>query len=93
MHWVVYDIPPGSGGLSEGIRDLPGRAGLNDWKRRGYGGPCPPVGRHRYFHKLYALDRELGDLGAGAGKAEVEKATAGHVLGHAELVGTYQKSG
>ncbi len=71
---------------------LPGEArfGLNDWKRAAYGGPCPPIGRHRYFHKLYALDVALDDLGAPT-KAELEKAIEGHVLARAELVGTYRK--
>jgi hypothetical protein len=64
--------------------------GLNDWKRPAYGGPCPPVGRHRYFHKLYALDVMLPDL-AQATKAKVEGAMKGHVLAEAQLVGTYQK--
>ena len=66
------------------------KGGLNDWKRAGYGGPCPPVGRHRYFHKLYALDLMLPDLHLPT-KAEVEKAMAGHILDSAELVGTYQR--
>ena len=94
VHWVLYDLPPGTGMLAEGV--APGalpkgtRQGLNDWKRTGYGGPCPPIGRHRYFFKLYALDTLLGDLGR-AGKAEVEAAMRGHVMGHAELVGTYER--
>jgi Raf kinase inhibitor-like YbhB/YbcL family protein len=93
VHWVLYDLPPDVPGLPEAVRELPAgtRQGLNDWKRPGYGGPCPPIGRHRYFFKLYALDRPLGDLGARAGKAEVVAAMAGHVLDEAELVGTYQK--
>jgi hypothetical protein len=66
------------------------REGLNDWKRTGYGGPCPPIGRHRYFHKLYALDTVLPDLGRPI-KSQVEKAMEGHVLARAELVGTYQR--
>ena len=94
VHWVLYDIPASATGLPEDVAasDLPPgtRPGRNDWKRTGYGGPCPPVGRHRYFHKLYALDTELGDLGA-AGKAEVERAMRGHVLAEAQLVGTYEK--
>jgi hypothetical protein len=65
-------------------------SGRNDWKRSGYGGPCPPIGRHRYFHKLYALDRTLS-LTAQATKAEVEAAMRGHVLATAELIGTYEK--
>ncbi|MDH4351841.1 MAG: YbhB/YbcL family Raf kinase inhibitor-like protein, partial [Gemmatimonadota bacterium] len=68
------------------------REGLNDWKRTGYGGPCPPIGRHRYFHKLYALDKVLPDLGA-ATKAVLETAMAGHILEQAELMGTYIKKG
>lgn len=94
VHWVLYDIPVDADGLAEDTarRGLPGgtREGLNDWKRIGYGGPCPPVGRHRYFHKLYALDVLIGELDA-PNKAAVEAAMAGHVLGQAELVGTYQK--
>jgi phosphatidylethanolamine-binding protein (PEBP) family uncharacterized protein len=72
--------------------DLPKgtREGLNDWKRTGYGAPCPPVGRHRYLHKLYALDVTLGDLGRPT-KARLETAMQGHVLAQAELVGTYQR--
>jgi Raf kinase inhibitor-like YbhB/YbcL family protein len=93
VHWVVYDIPSSVSSLAEGVEErLPegARIGVNDWKRPDYGGPCPPIGRHRYFHKLYALDTELGDLGE-ATKADVEKAMKGHVLGTAELMGTYQK--
>jgi Raf kinase inhibitor-like YbhB/YbcL family protein len=66
--------------------------GLNDWKRTGYGGPCPPIGRHRYFHKLYALDTVLPDLGRPT-KTQLEKSMQGHVLAQAELVGTYEKKG
>ena len=95
VHWVLYDIPVAMTALAEGVAPdaLPAgtRQGTNDWKRTGYGGPCPPVGRHRYFHKLYALDIVLPDLGA-ATKAQVEQAMRGHVLGTAELIGTYQKS-
>lgn len=94
VHWVLYDVPPAATGLAEGARQLPPgtREGLNDWKRTGYGGPCPPIGRHRYFHKLYALDAALGDLGRPT-KAKLEAAMKGHVLAQAELVGTYQKRG
>ena len=94
VHWVLYDIPATATGLAEKVAPSalpPGtREGLNDWKRTGYGGPCPPIGRHRYFHKLYALDTELGDLGR-ATKAEVENAMKGHVVAEAVLMGTYQK--
>ena len=63
----------------------------NDFRRIGYGGPCPPIGRHRYFHKLYALDTVLPDLGK-PNKAALEQAMRGHVIEKAELIGTYQKS-
>ena len=95
VHWVLYNMPPDAAGLAEAVRSehLPAGTleGANDWGRTGYGGPCPPIGRHRYFHKLYALDIGLPDLGTPT-KADVEKAMQGHVLGKAELVGTYQKS-
>ena len=94
VHWVLYNIPAGSTGLKEGasVQDLPEgtHQGSNDWKRTAYGGPCPPVGRHRYFFKLYALDTVLPDLGK-ASKAELEKAIQGHVVGQAELIGLFQK--
>lgn len=95
VHWVLYNIPPGVTELPEGIspRSLPkgALAGLNDWQRTGYGGPCPPIGRHRYFHKLYALDIVLPRLST-PDKARVEKAMRGHILAQAELVGTYERS-
>ena len=95
VHWVLYNIPPEAEGLPEGMTapDLPSGTGegLNDWKRTGYGGPCPPIGRHRYFHKLYALDTLLPDLKKPT-KSAVESAMKGHIVGQAELVGTYQKS-
>ncbi len=94
VHWVLYDLPPTSTGLPGAVaaEHLPGgtREGLNDWKRTGYGGPCPPIGRHRYFFKLYALDAVLPDLGSPT-KAKLEKAIEGHVLARAEIMGTYQK--
>jgi Raf kinase inhibitor-like YbhB/YbcL family protein len=94
-HWVIYDLPPSTRELTEGVarpEQLPAgaRVARNDSRRTGWDGPCPPVGRHRYFFKLYALDRTLGDLGA-AGKAEVERAMQGHILAQAVLMGTYQK--
>lgn len=95
VHWVLYDIPVTASGLPEGAggRDLPEgcREGLNDWKKDGYGGPCPPTGRHRYFHRLYALDTVLGDLHRPT-KAQLEQAMNGHTLARAELVGTYKKT-
>src|SRR5512133_1089799 len=94
VHWVLYELPPSSTGLPEAVATsaLPEgtREGLNDWRRSGYGGPCPPIGRHRYFFKLYALDRKLGDRALPT-KAAVEKAMEGHVLSSAELMGTYEK--
>jgi hypothetical protein len=92
VHWVLYNIPPASPELPRAVKDLPPgtREGKNDWKRTGYGGPCPPIGRHRYFHKLFALDVELPDLKEPT-KAELEAAMKGHILASAELVGTYQK--
>jgi Raf kinase inhibitor-like YbhB/YbcL family protein len=94
VHWVVYDLPGTAGGLPEGVtrKTLPAgaREGKNDWEQTGYGGPCPPKGRHRYFFRLYALDALLGDLGAPS-KADVEGAMRGHVLATAELMGTYER--
>jgi Raf kinase inhibitor-like YbhB/YbcL family protein len=95
VHWVLYNIPPEAKGLPEGVHgpQLPaGTAeGLNDWKRPGYGGPCPPIGRHRYFFKLYALQKTLEGLHHPT-KAQVEAAMQGHVIAQTELMGTYQKS-
>lgn len=94
VHWVLYNVPPDAPGLVEncGTGKVPPRAlhGLNDWRRTGYGGPCPPIGRHRYFHKLYALDTVLPDLHE-PDKARLLDAMKGHVLAEAQLVGTYQK--
>ncbi len=93
VHWVLYDVPLATSSLAEGgSRSLPSgtQEGLNDWKRTGYGGPCPPIGRHRYFFKLYALDTVLPDLKKPS-KADLLKAMEGHVVGTAELIGTYQK--
>lgn len=94
VHWVLYNIPPSVTGLPEAVqdKDLPRGTlqGLNDWNRTGYGGPCPPIGRHRYYHKLYALDTVLPDLKTPA-KARLEQALQGHVLAEAVLMGTYQR--
>ena len=94
VHWVLYNLPADSTGLAEAIapEQLPDGTGqgVNDWGRTGYGGPCPPIGRHRYFHKLYALDTQLGGLRRPT-KAQLEAAMQGHILAQAELVGTYQR--
>ena len=94
VHWLLYNIPPTVTELPRAVTasDLPlaAQQGQNDWKQIGYGGPCPPIGRHRYFHKLYALDIELPDLHH-PNKAQLEKAMVGHIIGKAELIGTYQK--
>ena len=94
VHWVLYNIPVVTQGLPEAVKPtaLPAgtREGRNDWGRTGYGGPCPPIGRHRYFHKLYALDIALPPL-AQPDKSALEKAMQGHILLRAELIGTYQK--
>jgi Raf kinase inhibitor-like YbhB/YbcL family protein len=93
-HWLLYNLPVTAGALPEAATtaDLPPgtREGINDSKRTGYSGPCPPIGRHRYFHKLYALDVELPDLHKPT-KAQLETAMRGHVLAEAQLVGTYEK--
>lgn len=90
VHWVLYDIPAGVTSLDAGSARPDGaHDGINDWKRTGYGGPCPPIGRHRYFFKLYALDTTLPDLEEPT-KAQLERAMKGHVLAQAELMGTYE---
>jgi len=93
-HWLLYNLPADSGGLPEAVasEDLPAGTleGTNSWGRTGYGGPCPPVGRHRYFHILYALGTELPDLGQPT-KDQLLSAMEGHILGRTELVGTYQR--
>jgi Raf kinase inhibitor-like YbhB/YbcL family protein len=92
VHWLLYNLPVACPGLPEAVRLLPDGTldGLNDWKRIGYGGPCPPIGRHRYFHKLYALDVVLPDLQK-PDKKRLEQAMQGHVIAEAQLIGTYQK--
>ncbi|SPE34501.1 conserved hypothetical protein [Burkholderiales bacterium] len=94
VHWVLYNLAPDTVGLEEGVKLLALPAGTllgkNDWKRTGYGGPCPPIGRHRYFHKLYALDALLPDLRKPT-KSELLLAMEGRILAQAELMGTYQK--
>jgi len=90
VHWVVYNIPKGFSRIEE--NSIPGEQGSNDFGRQNYGGPCPPSGTHRYFFKIYALDREL-NLKAGLSKKELEKAMQGYMLDKVELVGLYKKTG
>lgn len=94
VHWVLYNVPANTASLPENAskNGLPKGAGQgrNDWGNAEFGGPCPPIGRHRYFHKLYALDTELTGLSSPT-KADVERAIKGHVLASAELMGTYEK--
>lgn len=95
-HWVLFNLPPQCKGLEEGVaqRGLlpPGtREGLNSWGRTGYGGPCPPIGRHRYFHRLYALDTCLPEELGIPTKDRLLLAMEEHILAHTELVGTFEK--
>lgn len=95
-HWVLFDLPAQTSSLAEGVPkvdELPagGRQGTNDFRKVGYGGPCPPPGKaHRYFFKLYALDQKL-NLKAGASKQRVEQSMQGHILAQAEWMGKYQR--
>lgn len=97
VHWVAWDIPATARQLPENVAKtaaLPGggNQGTNDFRKTGYGGPCPPPGKpHRYFFKLYALDAKL-DLKPGAAKKDVEQAMKGHVLAEAQLMGRYQRN-
>jgi len=94
-HWVLYNLPVTSTQLPEGVTtdNLPAgtEEGLNSWGTAGYGGPCPPVGRHRYFHKLYALDTEFNNL-ENPTRSQLEEKMKGHIIAETELVVTYQKS-
>ena len=96
VHWVLYNLPPTETRLEDSMNstNLPKgtMVGLNDWKQKGYGGPSPPIGKHRYFFKLFALDTILTDLGPNAKKEDVLEAMKGHVLDEAILMGTYQKA-
>ncbi len=87
VHWVVFNIP-----IISKIEEnsVPGTQGMNDFRKLGYGGPCPPSGTHRYFFKLYALDCKL-NLEEGARKKDVEEAMQGHILAQTELIGLYRR--
>jgi Raf kinase inhibitor-like YbhB/YbcL family protein len=92
---VLFNLPPGTSRLAEGIAAREsvsggGAQGTNDFRKIGYGGPCPPGGTHRYLFKLYALDAEL-KLAAAATKADVERAMAGHILAEGTLTGKYSR--
>lgn len=93
VHWILYNIPANCLSLSENIQNLPTNTldGTNDWQRIGYGGPCPPIGRHRYYHKLYALDTVLPDLNQPT-KDQLLEAMDGHILAETVLMGTYKKT-
>ena len=90
VHWVVWDIPHDVREITEGSVPAGAKQGLNDWKRNSYGGPCPPSGTHRYFFKIYALDKTL-DIPPSAGKAALERAMHGHILAQGQLMGTYRR--
>jgi hypothetical protein len=90
VHWVLLDLPTDTTGLPEGVTGL-GVAGMNDFRKLGYGGPCPPKGKpHRYYFKVYALDAALG-LNTGATKAQAEAAMKGHVLAQGQIMGRYSR--
>jgi len=90
IHWTVWNINPKTAEISEGSIPEGAIEGMTSFGRPGYGGPCPPNGTHRYFFKLYALDKEL-ELSRSAGKEDIEKAMAGHVLSQAQLIGLYKR--
>jgi len=92
VHWVLVGMPTSATGLPEAGKPLPPatREGKSSWNRTGYGGPCPPIGRHRYFFKLYALDTDLAELKSPT-KDQLESAMKAHIIAQAELIGTYQK--
>lgn len=90
VHWLVWNIPPDTRRIEENSVPAAARQGMNDFRRRAYGGPCPPRGTHRYFFKLYALDT-LPDLADGADKPALEKKLVGRILNQAELIGLYSR--
>jgi Raf kinase inhibitor-like YbhB/YbcL family protein len=94
VHWVLYNLPTGTQALKEGIamKELPQgtEEGINDWGNTGYGGPCPPIGRHRYYFKLYALSKRLTGIRLPT-KKDLEKAMEGSILAQTQIIGTYEK--
>jgi Raf kinase inhibitor-like YbhB/YbcL family protein len=87
-HWVVWNIPPSTTKIAE--NSVPGTEGLNSARQQGYMGPCPPSGTHRYFFKVYALDKEL-NLGAKTTKRDLEKVMQGHIIAKGELIGLHHR--
>ncbi len=90
VHWVVWNIPVQTTEIPENGLPLGASLGRNDWKRNSYGGPCPPSGTHRYYFKLYAIDRTL-QLAASTTKIDLERAMEGHILAKAELMRTCRR--
>ena len=89
VHWIIWNMPPDTKTLKTG-QTPPGIQGMTDFRKRGYGGPCPPSGVHRYYFKLYALDTLL-DINTGSGKSNVEQAIKGHIIDKAELIGLFKR--
>src|SRR5438046_1454063 len=89
-HWIVRNIEPATGQIAENSSPTGGSQGTNDFGKSGYGGPCPPLGTHRYFFKLVALDEKLS-LKAGARRADFDRAIKGHIVGEAQLMGRYSR--
>jgi Raf kinase inhibitor-like YbhB/YbcL family protein len=90
VHWVLWNISPSTKDLKENTVPQGAEQGMNDFRKRSYGGPCPPYGTHRYFFKLYALDTTLS-LGPNTTKASLEKAMTGHIMAQGELIGLYKR--
>jgi len=90
VHWVVWNIDPKTREVRVSSIPTGGVQGMNDFRKHDYGGPCPPSGTHRYFFKLYALDKML-ELGPNTNKAHLEAAMHGHIIAHAELIGLYSR--
>jgi Raf kinase inhibitor-like YbhB/YbcL family protein len=91
VHWVLWNIDPVVRDIKEGTMPAGAIAGMNDFRKSGYGGPCPPSGTHRYCFKLYALDTVIA-LGTGSSKEDLETAMKGHILGQAEMIGLHSRT-
>ena len=90
VHWVLWNIDPGTKEIKENMVPEGARQGINDFRKHDYGGPCPPSGTHRYFFKLYALD-DLPELKSGSEKADLERSMKGHIISQTQIVGTYRR--